>query len=115
MFQRFNYNCSICKKKFPNPDTPVYYPHAVCEDCDKRAILNDGSPASTWFKKKKENMREKPPFTYKDDMLSSDTGPNPVFIDRLKCWRRYRLGTWITMKDVFNSHSLEEFETNNFS
>jgi hypothetical protein len=115
MFQSIKYRCSICDKKISNSNLPAYFPNYVCSDCDKRAVLKDGRLASKLQSQRIENLRSADPFGYKDTLLSSDTGPNPVYIDGQKCWRRYRLGSWITMKDIYNSWSLEEFEINNFS
>ena len=114
MFQSINYNCSICKKKIHNSNLPAYFPHYVCQECDKRAVMKNGRLALQWFSKRVEKLRSEDPIGYKEIITSSDTGPNPVFIDGHKCWRRYRMGTWVTMKDIYNSWSLEEFEHNNF-
>ena len=115
MFQVTNNKCSICKKVIHDSNLPAYFPNYVCDECDERAVLKNGGKASEWHRKNLENLRSQDPFHYKDTLVSSETGPNPVFIDGCKCWRRYRLGSWVTMKDVFNSWSLEEFEINNFS
>ena len=114
MFQSINYKCSICQKKVSNSNLPAYFPHYVCNECDERAVLEGGRLASKWFSSKVEKLRAQDPFGYKDTLLSSNTGPNPITIDGHKCWRRYRMGAWVTMKDVHNSKSLEEFEINNF-
>ena len=109
-----NYNCSICHKKIHDSNLPAYFPGYVCAECDSRAMAKDGRPVSQHFFEKRARLRHEDPFGYKDALLSSDTGPNPVFIDGKQCWRRYRLGAWITMKDNYNSRTLEEFEQNNF-
>ena len=36
-----------------------------------------------------------------------DDGPDPVFAGSQKCWRRYRIGGWVTMLDPFDCNSLE--------
>jgi hypothetical protein len=114
MFLNVKNSCSICGRKFENTSLPAYFPYYVCPECDERAVLSDGQSAADWFRKKTQDLRQKDPFGYKDILSSSDTGPNPVFIDGHKCWRRYRMGSWVTMKDAYNSRNLEEFEINNF-
>ena len=115
MFRPSDYSCSICKKKLSNPDLALYYPHAVCEECDKKAILKDGCLSSKWVSERLEKLRSEDPYGYKDKIMLGDAGPNPVYINGRKCWRRYRLASWVTMIDVHNSRTLEEFEQNNFS
>lgn len=80
--------CPICG------DEPAYidfstYPYEVCSDCDKKAVNEDGQKA-----------RSDP---------KGDWGDNPVYVDGEKCWRRYRFGGWVTMKDMHDCESLEEF------
>lgn len=77
------------------------YRGLVCRWCDQRAVDGDNIPAlheSAW--------------------LDPDTGvinlfdpsdPNPVFIDRVRCWRRYKFGGFVTMRDPGESSSIKEF------
>jgi DNA-directed RNA polymerase subunit RPC12/RpoP len=115
MFLRNSYSCSICGKKILNSNLGAFYPNFVCEECDSRAVLSSGKPASAFFQDLLESMRSGDPSGYKEKLLEVNSGPNPVFIDGIRCWRRYRLGKWVTMRDKLNSHSLEEFEMNNFT
>jgi hypothetical protein len=41
------------------------------------------------------------------DVLT-DYGTNPVFVDGLQCWRRYKFGGCITMADPDNCMTLDE-------
>ena len=75
----------------------------VCKECDKLALTSDGKKASQWFKDYISVLRNKSSFIAKDAIFEGVKGPNPVYIKGIKCWRRYRLGSWVTMKDVFNS------------
>jgi hypothetical protein len=77
--------CSVCKR----PLALVEYANLVCEDCDRRA----------------KNEQGRPP----DATPAYDDGDNPVFIDGKKCWRRYRFGGWVTMRDPDDCPTLERF------
>jgi len=64
----------------------------VCRGCDERAVNVDGDMPE-W-----------------DSM--ADSGENPVFIDGYRCWRRYRFGGYVTMRDLWNGETLGEFYDN---
>ncbi|MEI7845044.1 MAG: hypothetical protein WCK35_04480 [Chloroflexota bacterium] len=64
--------CSICGQELPDPAFARNYPNFVCRECNARAV----------------NSQSEKPWTD----LNNDDGENPVFIDGLKCWRRYRYG-----------------------
>ena len=81
--------CSICRTPLANPDVARHYPHYVCRDCDRRAVNEAGVPP----------LLESP----------AGNGDNPVFIDGHKCWRRYRFGGYITMRDPYDCASINEF------
>lgn len=75
--------CSICNTPHPNQDFAINYPGIVCRECDKRALNEDG----------------KKPLI--DSM--NDFGDNPLFIDGIRCIRRYRFGGFITMVEAIKN------------
>lgn len=81
--------CSICGDALEHPDFARNYPGFVCRKCDTRAVNVDG---------------ESP---HHESMY--DDGDNPVFIDGIKCWRRYKFGGYVTMRDQHNCDSISEF------
>jgi hypothetical protein len=94
--------CPICGGEIEgNTDT---YVNLVCEDCDDRAVGEDGEPAEYGFE-----YLEREPDSGDGIQMEPDTGTNPVFIDGEKCWRRYRFGGWVTMLDKHDCDSLEQF------
>ena len=103
--------CSICGM---NPVSNKY-PNMVCRECDRQAL--------TINKEKARHADEDPNFCkYVREnnektgimILPSDDGDNPVFINSIKCWRRYRFGGWITMKDEHDCQTLKEFYRKHF-
>jgi hypothetical protein len=94
--------CPICGGEVEgNTDT---YVNLVCEDCDDRAVGEDGEPAEYGFE-----YLDREPDSGDGIQMEPDTGTNPVFIDGEKCWRRYRFGGWVTMADQHDCDSLEDF------
>ncbi len=81
--------CSICRTGLDGPDFARNYPNLVCRGCDDRALNKHG---------------RKPCHD-----ATADDGDNPVFIDGIKCWRRYRFGGFIAMRDMFDCRDLAEF------
>ena len=79
--------CSICGRALDS--FLASYPDAVCRQCDSRAFNDEGEPAQ--------------------HEIFGDAGDNPVFIDGIKCWRRYRFGTYVTMRDEYDCATIEEF------
>lgn len=76
-------NCCICKTLFPNQDFAKYYQGIVCRDCETRSLNIDGKP---------------PLFN-----SINDSGENPIFIDGIRCIRRYRFGGFISMVEEVNN------------
>ena len=81
--------CSICSIPLSDPQFARNYPNLVCRRCDSRAVNVEG-----------QEPRHNSVLDY---------GDNPVFIDGLKCWRRYRFGGFVTMRDVLDCSDLSEF------
>jgi ADP-ribosyl-[dinitrogen reductase] hydrolase len=104
--------CAICGNAFEahDPGFASRYANLVCEHCDERAVTTD--------EKRPEHGAEyvgKEPVSEKEDgttviEMAPDVGDNPVYVDGIKCWRRYRFGGWITRRDDHDCDSLEEFQ-----
>ena len=81
--------CSICQKPLENAEFARNYPNFVCRICDQRAVNGKGNPP----------LHES----------QYDHGDNPVYIDGVKCWRRYRFGGYVTMRDNHDCADIGEF------
>ena len=81
-------HCSVCGSKLPNPEFATNYPNLVCDDCDARARSASGASANRFMEQPYDN---------------------PVYIDGCRCWRRYRFGGHITLRDAFSCDTLNEF------
>ncbi len=104
--------CSICGKRIERKDI-YYYPNCVCHECDEKAVDSRGILASKLYDQYKYSVLDKSPFSFKEKLIEYK-GPNPVYINGIKCWRRYTIGGWVTMVDKYNSRNYQEFEKNNF-
>jgi len=96
--------CSICKQNIS--DEFLQYNNIVCLECDKKALCKDDNKAKHMIHKIKSPTMS--------DYLEIDDGDNPVYIEGLKCWRRYKFGGWVTMLDPYDCDSIEEFYKKNF-
>ncbi len=96
--------CSICQDNPVDKHPAEAYPNLVCESCDQRAVNEHGEePWHGW-------PPDENPETEEDTVqMAPDRGENPVYIDGEKCWRRYRFGGWVTMKDDHDCDSISEF------
>jgi hypothetical protein len=81
--------CALCGAAHNDPDFASGYVTMVCHECDGRAVDVDGG----------QPRHES----------SNDGGDNPVFIDGYQCWRRYKFGRYVTMRDSWNSRDAGEF------
>ena len=94
--------CPICGSE-DGGNHPTY-PNLVCDDCDQQAVNEEGE--APWYGWPPGEEPESDDGTIR---IPPDQGENPVFIDGKKCWRRYRFGGWVTMKDNHDCESLKEF------
>jgi ADP-ribosylglycohydrolase len=72
--------CSICDGNVDQMAAALY-PNYVCQPCGERALNAKGEPATM--------------------DSASDRGDNPVFVNGIKCFRRYKFGGFLTMRDAF--------------
>ncbi len=110
----YSTTCDICGCKMN--DFSRGYPHSVCKKCDARALNDKGEPAKHMsqypeFAEINRKRREEAEKTGEEfvAVMPDDHGDNPIFIDGIKCWRRYRFGGWITMRDRYDCTDISEF------
>lgn len=96
--------CSICGSKLPDGDFALNYPNFVCDECNSTAVNEDGeTPWHGW------PPGEEPESEPGVIQMVPDHGENPVYINGIKCWRRYRFGGHIAFRDTFDCDTLGEF------
>jgi len=88
--------CSICGAPHQYPDSALDYPNAVCDACDERAVNAAGEAPQSHVA------------IAVDGSAKTQEGDNPVFIDGIRCWRRYRFGGHVTLRDAFDCDTIEE-------
>ena len=74
--------CSICGDRFDHLLSTTYA-NPICDDCDTRAVTEPGVPARK--------------------------GDNPVFIDGIRCFRRYKMGGWLSQRDTLGCDDYDDF------
>jgi hypothetical protein len=65
------------------------YPGLICRSCDDKAL-------NKWDRPARHNS-------------FADDGDNPIFIENVKCWRRYKFGGFVTMRDTYDCENIEDF------
>jgi hypothetical protein len=96
--------CGICGDQLPDGEFALNYPNFVCEECNSTAVNEDGeTPWHGW------PPGEKPESEPGVIQMVPDRGENPVYINGIKCWRRYRFGGHIAFRDPFDCDTLKEF------
>lgn len=74
--------CSICGDSLDH-SLFITYANPVCDDFDSRAVSESRVPA---------RQRD-----------------NPVFIDGIRCFRRYMMGGWLSQRDALGNDDYDEF------
>jgi hypothetical protein len=102
--------CAICGGPLYGipRDLTRTYPNLVCEECDQKAVNEDGSTPK-WGAEYREALKKKSD-NPESVTVPTDSGENPVFIEGRKCWRRYKFGGFITRLDQYDCDSISEFK-----
>lgn len=92
--------CPICGG--PSP-IEGYAGLLICPACDQRVVDVDGNPGEPVLP---DGLAE----AGLDAVMAFEySEPNPVFVDGKKCWRRYRFGGYVTLRDPWDCATLLEF------
>lgn len=101
--------CAVCggALELMMRDMTSSYPNLVCWECDLQAVNTWGEEPKVGaaYREKMKAESENP----ESVSVPSDSGENPVFIDDVKCWRRYHLGGHVTQVDEFDCEDIIEF------
>ncbi len=96
--------CSICGSQLSNEDFALNYPNFVCDECNSTAVNAEGeTPWHGWPPDKEPESKPG------EIQMAPDHGENPIYINGIKCWRRYRFGGHIAFRDTFDCDTLGEF------
>ena len=91
--------CSICDvellDQFPGEHFVVRHPGLVCRQCATRASLTKSGASTASHGSPQDGYQ-----------LRRD---NPVYIDGYKCWRRYKFGGFVTMRDYWDLPTFTAF------
>lgn len=95
--------CSVCQQPFSTPKFD--HPNIVCESCEGniepyRSVTKDD-----------ENTR----VNGNDGATDSGLEPTPVSIKNTKCWRQFRFGELVTMRDAHDCDTYAEFLQQHFT
>lgn len=103
--------CGICNRPLdetgPGPGIRYQSMIQVCPECDSRAANANGEPAR--HIPDQVTHRTEPDGEEVTGLACIDDGDNPVFIDGIKCWRRYRFGGHVTFRDLLDCETLDAF------